>query len=146
MTMGRDHFVRVVYQGYLFPFGHAASLVKITERKMQDVPNAIDAQRAAYLRTRMFVIVRQPTLDYNYNGFPFRQVTLKTLVTPSIDPPGQSQIADLTQDAFWIRANSTACALPGGGAWITKTGPSSSPRRWRSSRMIRRRVIRRPIS
>ncbi len=37
MTMGRDHFVRVVYQGYLFPFGHAASLVKITERKIENV-------------------------------------------------------------------------------------------------------------
>jgi hypothetical protein len=32
-TMGRDHYVRVVYKGYLFPFGHRASLIKITERK-----------------------------------------------------------------------------------------------------------------
>jgi hypothetical protein len=32
-TMGRDHYVRVVYKGYLFPFGHRASLVKVTERK-----------------------------------------------------------------------------------------------------------------
>lgn len=105
MTMGRDHFVRVVYRGYLFPFGHEASLVKITERKIQDVPDDSSGQRAAYLRTRMFVIVRQPTLDYNYNGFPFQKVTLKTLVTPGIDPPEQSQIDGHTQDAFWIRAD-----------------------------------------
>lgn len=32
-TMGRDHYVRVVYKGYLFPFGHRASLIKVTERK-----------------------------------------------------------------------------------------------------------------
>lgn len=32
-TMGRDHYVRVVYKGYLFSFGHKASLVKVTERK-----------------------------------------------------------------------------------------------------------------
>ena len=32
-TMGRDHYVKVVYKGYLFPFGHKASLVKVTERK-----------------------------------------------------------------------------------------------------------------
>jgi hypothetical protein len=66
MTMGRDHFVRVVYKGYLFPFGHQASLVKITERKIQNVPDA-GGQRAAYLRTRMFIIVRQPACDYNHN-------------------------------------------------------------------------------
>ena len=32
-TEGRDHYVKVVYAGYLYPFGHAASLVKVTERK-----------------------------------------------------------------------------------------------------------------
>lgn len=103
MTMGRDHFVRVVYKGYLFPFGHEASLVKITERKIEPVPNG-GGQRAAYLRTRMFVIVREPVHSYNHNGFPFTQVTLKTLITPGIDPPGQSQIASYSQDAFWIRS------------------------------------------
>jgi hypothetical protein len=103
MTMGRDHFVRVVYKGYLFPFGHEASLVKITERKIEAVPNG-GGQRAAYLRTRMFVIVREPVHSYNHNGFPFTQVTLKTLITPGIDPPGQSQIAGYSQDAFWIRS------------------------------------------
>jgi hypothetical protein len=100
MTMGRDHFVRVVYQGYLLPFGHEASLVKITERKIEPV----DGKRVAYLRTRMFVVVRQPTRDYDYNGSPFRQVTLKTLVTPGIDPPEQGQIANLSQDAFWVQS------------------------------------------
>ena len=32
-TMARDHYVRVEYAGYLFPFGHKAVLVKVTERK-----------------------------------------------------------------------------------------------------------------
>ena len=32
-TLGRDHYVRVVYAGFLFPFGHRASVVKITERQ-----------------------------------------------------------------------------------------------------------------
>jgi len=36
-TQGRDHYVRVVYEGFLFPFGHRASLVKITERKFEDI-------------------------------------------------------------------------------------------------------------
>ena len=32
-ALGRDHEVKVVYAGFLLPFGHRASLVKITERK-----------------------------------------------------------------------------------------------------------------
>ncbi len=101
MTMGRDHFVRVVYKGFLFPFGHEASLVKITERKFQTQPNG--TRRFAYLRTRMFVIVRQPTVSYTHNGFPLTQITLKPLVTPYIDPPETQPIAGQGQDAFWIR-------------------------------------------
>ena len=34
-TLGRDHYVRVVYAGFLWPFGHAASLIKVTERKFE---------------------------------------------------------------------------------------------------------------
>lgn len=105
MTMGRDHFVRVVRKGYLFPFGHEAALVKITERKIQPVPSG-GGRRAAYLRTRMLVIVRQPLREgYDYNGFPFTRVMLKTLITPDIDPPEQSElVSGFNADAFWIRS------------------------------------------
>jgi hypothetical protein len=102
MTMGRDHFVRVVYRGFLFPLGHEASLTKITERRIEAVPEAVDGKRAAYLRTRMFVVVREPSREYGHNGFPFVRVTLKTLVTPDVDPPVKSQIGEYPQDAFWI--------------------------------------------
>ena len=100
-TMGRDHYVRVVYKGYLFPFGHGASVVKITERKFHnDLPGNI-----AYLRQRMFIIVREPEKTYggteltNAAGhsydrqMPFRRVHLTTLVTPNLDPPGNSNLA-----------------------------------------------------
>ncbi len=105
MTMGRDHFVRVVRKGYLFPFGHEAALVKITERKIQAVPSG-GGRRAAYLRTRMFVIVRQAVREgYNHNGFPFSRVVLKTLITPDIDPPEQSELVpNFNANAFWIRS------------------------------------------
>ena len=36
-TLGRDHYVRVMYAGYLWPFGHAASLIKVTERKFESL-------------------------------------------------------------------------------------------------------------
>src|SRR5437870_7235560 len=63
-TTGRDNYVRVVYKGYLFPFGHRASLVKITERKFHpDKPGNI-----AYLRQRMFIIVREPEMAFVNTG------------------------------------------------------------------------------
>ena len=32
-TLGHDHYVLVVYEGFLSPFGHRASVIKITERQ-----------------------------------------------------------------------------------------------------------------
>ncbi len=93
-TMGRDHFVRIVRRGFLFPFGHKAVLVKITERKIQQGPG--NNYRAAYLRQRFFLVVRQERRDYagaplgqRYAGraFPFRNVRITTRVTPNIDAP-----------------------------------------------------------
>ncbi|HTE64137.1 MAG TPA: hypothetical protein VK631_27520, partial [Solirubrobacteraceae bacterium] len=60
-TMGRDHEVKVVYAGFLFPFGHKASLVKVTERKF--TPGR--PGNPAYLYQRMFIIVQEPTRTYN---------------------------------------------------------------------------------
>jgi len=115
-TMGRDHYVRVVYRGYLFPFGHRASLVKITERKFY--PQG--GRHVAYLFQRMFIIVREPLKGYgptdvaNSHGstlndgqgtaytvstpqppgnrgidrwMPFKQVRITTLTTPNLDAP-----------------------------------------------------------
>src|SRR5262249_607733 len=61
--MGRDQSVRVVYGGYLFPFGHAASLVKVTERKFE----LVDGKAVACLRQHMIVIVREPVKQYPTN-------------------------------------------------------------------------------
>jgi len=90
-TQGRDHFVRVDTAGFLFPFGHRASLITISERKLERV-NGTGA-RGAYLRQRRFVVVRQPTVAYPAPGqpnegraFPFQAVELRTLVTPLLDP------------------------------------------------------------
>jgi hypothetical protein len=92
-TLGRDHYVRVVYKGWLCPFGHAASLIKVTERRFQ--PLGSDAgQRIAVLRQRFFVVVRQPVRPYSGENhvnagrnFPFTQVELLTRVTPDLVDP-----------------------------------------------------------
>lgn len=84
--MGRDQYVRVVYPGYLYPFGHRATLVKVTERKMKDASPSV-----AGLYQRMFIVVSEPLKVYDQRDLPFTQVRLAPLVTPTIDPPGDAQ-------------------------------------------------------
>lgn len=113
-TAGRDHYVRIVYEGVVHPFGHRASLIKITERKIR---NRSDGSPVAFLAQRMFVVIRQPLKDYSNDrqepayarAMLLRTVRLTTLITPDIDtpvplprnpvppPPARS-----TSDAFWI--------------------------------------------
>ena len=82
-TMGREHFVKFVQDGYLFPFGHRAAKVTITERKF--------VNGATYLIQREFIQVRQPVVDYTvlpnpaqFRTLPFRGVRLTTLTTPNL--------------------------------------------------------------
>ena len=69
-AMARDNYVRVVYAGHLCPVGHRASLVKVTERKLQQAP---DGTTTAYLRQSFFIIVRKPVKDYGFLGGPDRR-------------------------------------------------------------------------
>lgn len=81
-TMGRDHYVEVVKEGYVLPFGHRAAYVKITERKTE--------AGFALNRTREFVIISEVEKKYlgnTFMAFPFRQIRIHTLVTPNLDQP-----------------------------------------------------------
>lgn len=84
--MGRDQYAQVVYPGYLFPFGFRASLVKVTERKILE-----PSSPQAYLYQRKFIVVGQPVRTFDDRRMPFRQVSIRPLVTPDIadpEPPG----------------------------------------------------------
>jgi hypothetical protein len=110
-TQGRDNYVRVVYKGYLFPFGHRASLIKVTERKFF-VQNG---RNVAYLFQRMFLIVREPIKQFGNTGLtdpsgrsidramPFKQVRITTVTTPDLDPPAKIDpvVGISSTDAFW---------------------------------------------
>src|SRR5207237_9638108 len=61
-TLGRDHFAKIVRKGYLMPFGHRASLVKITERKFDFSDSG--GTLKAYLRQRIFIVVRVPVKTF----------------------------------------------------------------------------------
>jgi hypothetical protein len=104
-TQARDHYVRIVYDGYLYPFGHRASLVKVTERTVRAPDPTVSTSPVAYLRQRMFIVVRER--EKTYNGAPYtfagremplrQKVRVETRVTPEIDPP-----AFLGTASFWV--------------------------------------------
>ncbi|MGK5641215.1 hypothetical protein ACSNOK_23305 [Streptomyces sp. URMC 126] len=119
-TLGRDHYVRVMHEGYLCPFGHRAAVVTVTERKFED-------PRAAFLFQRYYVLVRQPLRTYDPGRplpakaddpaadltnllFPFTSVRLDTLVTPNLvnlpNPPNSAWFfpATGTENPFLFKA------------------------------------------
>jgi hypothetical protein len=124
-TLGRDQFVQVVLRGYLFPFGHKAVLIKITERKFgQNPPGRV----GAWLRTREFIVVKEFERNYtddqnSHNVYdiihnhhetreiPFRSVRLLTRITPLLDLPYQpiDTFATTTDKdaAFWPSVGKT---------------------------------------
>jgi LysM repeat protein len=83
-TLGRDQYVRVERPIYLFPFGHRATLIEITERKID--PNATNP--AAYLFKRQFIVLREHTKRYDApatTNFPFVSVTVDPVTSPDLD-------------------------------------------------------------
>jgi hypothetical protein len=118
MVTGRESYVRTVRAGYLFPFGHRAAHVVVTDREFQ-----VDANGdvVAYLVQRQYLVVVQPTRDYTaspaepYAGRqnPLRQVTVTTLATPALDPPSPSMAVGSfplppdDNEVFWAQVNGT---------------------------------------
>jgi len=103
MSMGRDTYVRVVESGYLYPFGHRASLVIVSERKLKYAPT----NASGLLMQREYLVVRQSEVDYTAlkdmpshgRNLPFDRVRLTTLGTPNID--------QLVPGNPWIRVGGT---------------------------------------
>jgi hypothetical protein len=88
--MGRDQYVKVSNPGYLFPFGHRASKVTVTERR-------IDASGSptAYLYQYTYILVREPVKTYDDNEMPLSRIEFKTLITPKLDLPVAPFTVDL---------------------------------------------------
>jgi len=104
-TMGRDHYVKIVELGYLYPFGHLAVRTWVTERKFQESPSK---KMGAYLRKRMFITVLKPVMEYPalgapdmMNRFQFTKVKCVTEMTPDLEHPKMSPVISVGQDAFW---------------------------------------------
>ncbi|MBA3746386.1 MAG: hypothetical protein H0W96_02705 [Solirubrobacterales bacterium] len=98
-TLGRDQYVKVVRAGFLFPFGHRASLVTETRRKVDPtLPRSADT---AILWQRHFIILREPTRAYDDRRLPFTAITLSPKTTPDINDPGDALF-------FWPRVGTKA--------------------------------------
>jgi hypothetical protein len=135
-TQGRDHYVRVVYDGYLYPFGHRASLVKVTERKVVPADGAVVTTPTAYLKQHMYIVVREREKRYDGGAYlhdgremPFLDsVRIETVVTPDIDKPvylpeGTSGTSATPSSSFWIDVGGSGfpfhvTALDAGGSRV----------------------------
>jgi hypothetical protein len=116
MVTGRESYVRTVRAGYLFPFGHRAVHIKVTDREFQ-----VDAagEVLAYLVQREYVVVVQASRDYSgsaaepFDGRqnPLRQVTVTTLATPPLDFSGSGYVVPgfgppgSDGEVFWVQVD-----------------------------------------
>jgi hypothetical protein len=117
-SIGRDSYVRTVNLGYLFPFGHRAVKITITDREFQ-----VDTSGAtvAYLVTKVYIVVTEPVISFagdphepfGGRGNPIRTIKVKTLTTAPIDfVPAQDpeiEVGDLTGTnpdplILWVRS------------------------------------------
>lgn len=134
VVLGRDIKAEVVYKGFLFPLGHRASLIKLTERRFYA---ATDGRPTAFLIQRMFLRVGMPEKTYPAIGqpnggrrWPVEHLELLTRVTPDIVDPAAATVGpgnptDTTvsgEGRIFLRDGSSATS-PGLVFW-----PRTSPR------------------
>lgn len=111
--LGRDILARVEYKGFLFPLGHPAILVKLTERRFcfETSPTG-KIQLVARLVQRFFIHVPKFTRAFPAVGQPNEHrlwghaaIFMDEFTTPDLaDPTGADcSFAELGQSAFWPR-------------------------------------------
>ena len=137
-TMGRDHYVRVVYRGFLYPFGHRVSLIKVSERKFN---KTVSGDYAAFLHQRLYMVINEKERVFAEHDslfkvatandaktsiarkFPFKSVKILTEVTPDLAKPDEKYpIYDLDasgnlanplgQQMFWPHVVINSFAMP----------------------------------
>ncbi len=113
---GRDQYVKLVTRGWMFPLGHEAALLQISEREILNDP-VNSAWADAYVGIRFFIKIIQPTKTYpapgqpfGTNDWPFTSVTFLTLTSPELDPQ-QTQLIHLGTKSFLDDSSAAAQAL-----------------------------------
>ncbi|WP_242154011.1 hypothetical protein [Sphingomonas sp. BAUL-RG-20F-R05-02] len=111
-AQGRDQRVMIESKGLLYPLGHRARSVSISERTIGD-----EAGAAAAIRTFRYIVVDEPVRSTPREDFRFAQVEILTRklayaaevnVTrrpvPEIDLPEEQQQADFSKEAEALQA------------------------------------------
>jgi hypothetical protein len=91
-TQGRDHYVRIVRAGFLYPFGHLAAKLDISERKWTNGPG-----NPPVIFKRTIVMVRRPVKTFapgaapagQAHTMPLSEVQIRTLITPDLNDGGK---------------------------------------------------------
>ena len=110
-VQARDSYVRVVRKGYLFPWGHKASLVTIAEREFTE--KTPSGAVGAYLRQKTFIVVTAPvksyagndSIDHGGRNIPFTSVEALTLVTPDLQAPVKYTSTQATEELLFQPRN-----------------------------------------
>lgn len=122
-VLGRDIVVEVVYKGFLFPLGHRASLVKLTERRFMKVEGRTSP--VAILVQRLFLKIGKPEKRYQAEGQPNRgsrwpceRVVMLTRQTPDLvdargDKPDPNSAASKVhaRGRIWLGAGTTGLCM-----------------------------------
>jgi len=120
-VLGRDIRVEVVYRGFLFPCGHRASLVKLTERRFMKHPTS--NAPVAFLVQRHFLRIGYPEKRYPAIGqpnggrrWPVERLDILTLETPDLVDPA-ADVAPAT-----VPPNTGAYEGPNGRIFLSRDG------------------------
>ena len=122
---GRDVLVQVAYKGFLFPLGHRAALINVSERPFSPARgNADMLDPTAYLIQRQYIVTRKPEKTFPALGQPFQgrefpatRVQMMTVVTPEIVDVLNAKDERLNLGA-WLLPDGRApsCVAPGRAA------------------------------
>jgi hypothetical protein len=103
-SFGRDQYVRVAERGFLFPYGHRAAKVTVSERRFLPDPKN-PPQAVAYLVQFDYIMVTQPVHPYSSLDLPFTEIEFVTRITPTLNQPQSLPgLPPTPVDAFWIFA------------------------------------------
>lgn len=119
-VLGRDIYVEVAYKGFLFPIGHRASLLKVSERRF--FPHPETGKPTAYLIQRLFIVVGKreknfPALGQPFDGrpWPAHLITMAAGRTPDLRDPEHG--ADQQANGRLLFSDSTGAPLNGLVFW-----------------------------
>lgn len=90
-SIGRDNHVRIEQRGFLFPYGHRATVITETERTVVD--GVAQFLQRAYLR------VREPVKQYQDHSLPFTAVEIAMTTTPNLTASPDV----VSGNTFWVQ-------------------------------------------